>query len=219
MAVKTKIISIRPDRAGPDAVALITGILRGGGVMAYPTDTFYGLGASCFSKRAIQRIYRLKKREQAKPLSILVSDLGMVRSLAVGIPRLFWQLAEEFWPGPLTLVLKASSKLPQEILGPGASVGIRLPAFSWLRGLIGKAAFPITGTSANISGEKEIDNPEDIIASFSGKVDLIVDGGRTEGGLPSTVVDLTSTDPMILREGAVPRSILEGYLQERSRTK
>ncbi|MDH5704857.1 MAG: L-threonylcarbamoyladenylate synthase [Candidatus Aminicenantes bacterium] len=216
MAVETRIIRIKPDRVGPDVIALIAGVLRKDGVMAYPTDTFYGLGASCFSKRAIQRIYRLKKRERAKPLSILVSDLGMVRSLAVGIPRLFWQLAEEFWPGPLTLVLKASSSLPEEILGPEGSVGIRLPALPWLRGLISKVAFPITGTSANISGEKEIENPEDVIASFSGMVDLIVDGGRTEGGLPSTVVDLASPDPVIVREGAVPRSILDGYLQERS---
>ena len=213
--METRIIRIKPDRAGPDAVALITGILGKGGVMAYPTDTFYGLGASCFSKKAVRRIYQLKKREWAKPLSILVSDLGMVRSLAVGIPRLFWQLAEEFWPGPLTLVLKASSRLPEEILGPEGSVGVRLPALPWLRGLISKAAFPITGTSANISGEKEIETPGEVIASFSGKVDLIVDGGRTEGGLSSTVVDLTS-DPVILREGAVPRSILDGYLQERS---
>jgi L-threonylcarbamoyladenylate synthase len=216
MAVETRIIRIRPDRAGPDVIALIAGVLRKGGVMAYPTDTFYGLGANCFSKRAILRIYRLKMREHAKPLSILVSDLGMVRSLAVGIPRLFWHLAEEFWPGPLTLVLKASSRLPEEILGPEGSVGIRLPALPWLRGLISKAAFPITGTSANISGEKEIETPGEVIASFSGKVDLIVDGGRTEGGLSSTVVDLTSPDPVILREGAVPRSILDGYLQERS---
>jgi len=215
MAVETRIIRIKPDQAGPDVVALITDVLGKSGVMVYPTDTFYGLGGSCFSKRAVRRIYQLKKREKTKPLSILVSDLGMVRSLAVGIPRLFWQLAEEFWPGPLTLVLKASSRLPEEILGPKGSVGIRLPALSWLRGLISKAAFPITGTSANISGEKEIENPEEVIASFSGKVDLIVDGGKTEGGLPSTVVDLTSPDPVILREGAVPRSILEGYLQER----
>ncbi|MDH4258467.1 MAG: Sua5/YciO/YrdC/YwlC family protein, partial [Candidatus Aminicenantes bacterium] len=93
MAVETRIIRIKPDRVGPDVIALIAGVLRKDGVMAYPTDTFYGLGASCFSKRAIQRIYRLKKRERAKPLSILVSDLGMVRSLVVGIPRLFWQLA------------------------------------------------------------------------------------------------------------------------------
>ena len=216
MAVETRIIRIKPDWAGPDVVALITAVLGKGGVMAYPTDTYYGLGASCFSKKAVRRIYQLKKRETAKPLSILVSDLEMVRSLAVGIPRLFWQLAEEFWPGPLTLILKASSRLPEEILGAEGSVGIRLPALPWLRGLISKAAFPITGTSANISGGKEIDNPEEVIASFSGKIDLIVDGGKTEGGLPSTVVDLTSPDPVILREGAVPRSILEEYPQESS---
>lgn len=186
--------------------------------MAYPTDTFYGLGANCFLKKAIHRIYSLKRRERAKPLSVLISHRDMVHRLADEVPSLFWGLTEHFWPGPLTLVVKASSDLPREMLGPGESVGIRLPDVSWLQRLIAEADFPITATSANISGEKEIENPRKIQDIFSGKVDLIVDGGKTGGILPSTVVDLSSSRPKILREGAVPSSFLEKYLGKDSKS-
>jgi L-threonylcarbamoyladenylate synthase len=211
MADKTKILKIDPQLIEPVTMSAIVGILQKGGVIAYPTDTFYGLGANCFLKKAIQRIYYLKRREPAKPLSALVSHRDMVHRLAVEVPSLFWDLTEQFWPGPLTLVVKASSDLPEEMLGPGESVGIRLPDVSWLQRLIAEADFPIIATSANISGEREIDDPSKIVDIFSGKVDLIVDGGRTGGILPSTVVDLSSSRPKILREGAVPRSYLERY--------
>lgn len=218
MASRTKIIKINTQRVETEKIHAIAGILKRGGVMAYPTDTFYGLGAHCFLKKAIQRIYSLKRREPSKPLSALISDRNMVHGLAVEIPSLFWILTERFWPGPLTVILKASSELPREMLGPGESIGIRLPDISWLRGLIAGADFPITATSANISGEKEVDDPRKIQDIFSGKVDLIVDGGKTEGILPSTVVDLSSSRPKILREGAVPRFQLEDYLGKNSKS-
>ncbi|MGD2294886.1 MAG: L-threonylcarbamoyladenylate synthase [Candidatus Aminicenantes bacterium] len=210
---ETKILRIDPQRLAKGQIGTIADILRKGGVMAYPTDTFYGLGANCFSRKAVQRIYRLKKRGPSKPLSVLVSDRDMVRSLALEIPSLFWELTEEFWPGPLTLVLKASSALPGEMRGPGDSVGIRMPGVSWLQDLISEMDFPITATSANISGEKEIEDPQRVRDVFSGKVDLIVDGGKTGGIQPSTVVDISSSKLEILREGAVPRSRFEKYLK------
>ncbi|MGD8534436.1 MAG: L-threonylcarbamoyladenylate synthase, partial [Candidatus Aminicenantes bacterium] len=162
MADETKVLKIDPQRVEQGEMRTIVASLQRGGVIAYPTDTFYGLGANCFSKKAIQRIYRLKEREPSKPLSALVSHKNMIHSLAVEIPSLFWVLTEQFWPGPLTLVLKASSELPGEMLGPGESVGIRLPDLAWLRGLIDEANFPITATSANISGEREIEDPRKI---------------------------------------------------------
>jgi L-threonylcarbamoyladenylate synthase len=196
----------------------IAEVLRKGGVITYPTDTFYGLGVNCFSQKGVQRIYSLKKRVQSKPLSVLISDTETVRNLAVEIPSLFWELTGQFWPGPLTIVLKASSVLPREMLGPGDSVGIRLPSVLWLQELITETNFPITATSANISGEKEIEDPLKVREIFSGKVDLIVDGGKTEGIQPSTVVDLSSSKPEILREGAVPRTSLEKYLDKDSKS-
>jgi len=110
------------------------------------------------------------------------------------------------------LILKSSSKLPSILLGEDGSIGIRLPDFSWLRELIRRAGFPLTATSANISGEKEISQPDKVIEIFEGKVDLIVDGGTTPGQLPSTVVDLTSEKPKIIREGALPSTRLSSYL-------
>ena len=214
MAVETKILKIDPLGMNKAQTGTIAAVLRKGGVIAYPTDTFYGLGVNCFSQKAVQRIYQLKKRKLFKPLSVLVSDTDTVQSLAVEIPSMFWELTEQFWPGPLTIVLKASSGLPREMLGPGDSVGIRLPSVLWLQDLIAETDFPITATSANISGEKEIEDPLRIKDVFSGKVDLIVDGGKTEGIQPSTVVDLSSSRPEILREGAVHRSSLEKYLEE-----
>ncbi len=218
MSGETKVLKIDPQRVEPAPMNTIVESLKRGGVIAYPTDTFYGLGANCLLKKAIQRIYRLKKRKLSKPLSALISNRDMVHRLAVEIPSLFWDLTEQFWPGPLTLVLKASSDLPGEMLGSGASVGIRLPDVSWLRRLIAETDFPITATSANISGEKEIESPRKIQTIFSGKVDLIVDGGKAGGILPSTVVDLSSSRPKILREGAVPRSDLEKYLGKDSKS-
>jgi L-threonylcarbamoyladenylate synthase len=218
MTVDTKILEIDPHRVEADKIRMIAGVLQGEGVIAFPTDTVYGLGANCFSKSAIQRIYRLKGRKPSKPLSVLISDRSMVQSLADEIPSLFWVLTEKFWPGPLTLVLKASSDLPKEMIGPGESVGIRLPDILWLQRLIDDVAFPITATSANISGENEIDDPHRIKDIFCGKIDLIVDGGKTGGILPSTVVDLSSPRPKIIREGAVPLTDFEKYLKGGSKS-
>ena len=211
--MKTKIIKINPEFVKLGEIKMIAEVLREECIIAYPTDTFYGLGASCFSEKAIQRIYRLKKRKPSKALSIMISDMDMVQDIANKIPSIFWKLADDFWPGSLTLVLKASSRLPKILLGPKDSLGIRQPALSWIRKLLSETAFPITATSANISGEKEITDPKKIVDSFSGKVDLIVDGGETREILPSTVIDLTSQKPVILREGAVPRSLLRKYLE------
>jgi L-threonylcarbamoyladenylate synthase len=213
MTIKTRIIKIGQELVELDKIKIIAKVLQKEGIVAYPTDTFYGLGASCFSEKAIQRIYHLKKRETSKPISIIISDINMVRDIAKDIPSLFWKIAGKFWPGPLTLVLKASSTLPASLLGPRDSIGIRQPALSWIKELLDETAFPITATSANISGEKEIVNPEIVRDSFFGLVDLIVDGGETRGALPSTVIDLTSAKPAILREGAVPLSVLGKYLE------
>lgn len=195
-------------------IRIIADVLREGGVAAYPTDTFYGLGAACSSEKAVKKIYLLKRRKPSKPLSVLVSDLDMVSKVAVDIPPLFWKLAEEFWPGPLTVILKASSRMPKQLLGPQNSIGIRQPKLLWLRELVKEVSFPITATSANISGQKEVSDPKKAVEIFYGKVDLIADGGETKGIIPSTVVDLTSPEAEILREGAVPRSLLEKYLKK-----
>jgi len=209
---KARILKITSGTIEEKEMRLIAKTLREGGVIAYPTDTFYGLGADCFSGEALQRIYRIKHRDPVKPSPVLVSDLSMVRDLAAEIPAAFRTLSAEFWPGPLTLIIKAAARLPAELSGPNQTIGIRLPNVTWLRELIRQLGFPILATSANISGAGEIDLAEEVIRQFQDKVDLIVDGGRTPGGRPSTVVDLTGKRPVILREGAIAKEKIREIL-------
>lgn len=214
--VKTLFVKIEPDSVPDDVIETITGVLLRDGMMAYPTETFYGLGAVFFSGKAVRRIYRLKARDAGKPLSLIVSGIDMVETLAACPPSLFYRLAGEFWPGPLTLVLKASPSFPARLAGPGHTIGVRIPSVPWLRRLVTKVGLPITATSANTSGEGEISDPAKILRIFNDKVEIIVDGGPTPGGKASTIVDISGPTPRILREGAVPAGKLEQYLSEMS---
>jgi L-threonylcarbamoyladenylate synthase len=210
--LKTPIIKINPREVEAQKIQIIAGALSRGEVIAYPTDTYYGLGASCFLKKAIRKIYRVKHRQMSKALPVLIADVKMVREIAADIPPSFRPLTAEFWPGPLTLVLKGAALLPSELVGPEQTIGIRLPAVPWLRELIRRAGFPVIATSANISGGGEIASVEKVVEVFEHKVDLIVDGGQIPGALPSTVIDLTSGAPILVREGAIPKSRLRKYL-------
>jgi L-threonylcarbamoyladenylate synthase len=212
MPKQTQVIEIKPGPVDAAKIAKIADILRKDGVIAYPTDTFYGLGAGAYSQRAIRKVYLLKKRERGKPLSVAISGIDMAEKVAIFLPPAFSDLSRKFWPGPLTLVIKAKPLFPPQMLGPGGSLALRLPDVPWLLELVRQMDVPITATSANISGEKEIDSREEVIEIFSGKVDLIVDGGKTPGGLASTIVDLTSSKPRVLRAGAVPSERLRRYL-------
>jgi L-threonylcarbamoyladenylate synthase len=202
--MKTRILPIEPSAVPWDLVRELAAELVRGAVMAYPTETFYGLGAAGFSQRAVKKIFLIKGRDAAKSLPVLASDLGMVRALSADLPPAFLALAGEFWPGPLTLVVRASSRLPDHLVGPDHSIALRIPPVPWLRDLVGEMNQPLTATSANLSEGPALSDPEDVTDLFSGKVDIILNGGRTPGGQPSTVVDLTGQQPRILREGAVP---------------
>lgn len=204
-AMTAPTIKMDPLITGSDVIEDIARTLRQGGVIVYPTDTFYGLGADCFSRPALSRIYEIKGRSLTKGLLVLVSSVDMAGQLAVEIPPAFARLSAAFWPGPLTMVLKAAPHLPDELVSPARTIGIRLPALAWLRELVRSAGFPVVATSANISGEREIDSGEAAVRQFADKVDLIVDGGKTAGGRPSTVVDLTAGKPVVRRDGAIPR--------------
>jgi L-threonylcarbamoyladenylate synthase len=207
MAAQT--VRIDPSGQDPSQLSFIIGALEKGGVIVYPTDTFYGLGASGFRAEAVLKVFRLKRRNAAKPLSLVIPDVtGMLEAVAGSIPDLLEPLAERFWPGPLTLILPASPRLPRELLGDADRIGVRIPDHPWLRSLLREARFPLTATSANLSGDPETTDPLTAARSFPEGVDLIVDGGRTAGGLASTVVDLTAAPPRILREGAVPSDVL-----------
>jgi L-threonylcarbamoyladenylate synthase len=210
--LKTQIIRLDPGKVEAPKIRIIAGNLSRGGVIVYPTDTYYGLGADCYLEEALRRVYKLKKRQSSKPLPVLVADIGMARKIAADIPPSLDSLAAEFWPGPLTVVLKAAAFLPDKLVGNQRTIGVRLPAVPWIRELVEQADFPIVATSANISGQGEIASAQKVIEVFDHRVDLIVDGGETPGRLPSTVVDLTSGKMILVREGAIPKSRLSRYL-------
>jgi L-threonylcarbamoyladenylate synthase len=206
--MNTKIIKIKTQKYPANELNTIVSVLKNDGLIVYPTETFYGLGANCFSPEAIKKIFILKKRDRTKPLSVVISDRRMLDSVAREIPPAAEPFIKRYWPGPLTLIFPANPLLPDELLGTTKSIGVRLPAHEGLRDLVKNAGFPITATSANISGEEELSDPKKVIDTFESKVDCIVDGGKTRGGRPSTVIDLTFPVPQILREGAIPASEL-----------
>ncbi len=210
--MKTKIINIEPEEIEEDKLEVACKILKKEGIVVYPTETYYGLGAGCFFRSAVKQIYGLKKRDSVKPMSVVISDIGMLSSIAAEMPSLFPALAADFWPGPLTMIFKARPQIPQELLGAGNTVGVRLTSHPWLRALVKCAGFPLIATSANVSGQKEISEPDRVISKFKGKVELIINGGKTPGKFPSSVIDLSTDNPKILRDGAVPASELKKYL-------
>ncbi len=209
--METKVLKIDPTKISKDVLNTVIGILRQDGMIVYPTETFYGLGVNAVSPNAIRKVYGLKGREKNKPLSVVISELEMLSALVIEIPEYFEPLAKKFWPGPLTMVFKASPNIPSELVGGTGTIGIRLPAVPWIWTVIDRARFPLTATSANLSGEKETADPETVVRTFTGKVELILDAGRTPGSLPSTVFDLTQETPRVLREGVIPVNALRGF--------
>jgi len=211
---ETRIVRLDPEAANalPDARKVAETLLDGA-VAAYPTESFYALGAAAFSKKGVERVYRLKKREAAKSLSFIVSDLDMVKAIVSALPPSFTALATELWPGPLTLVLPAAPGLPERLLGPGRTIAVRIPPLAWLRALVGELAEPLTATSANVAGERALADPSEVMAAFGGRIDLLIDGGPAPGGLASTIVDIAGDRPRILREGRIPAARIEDLLR------
>ncbi len=198
----------------PAVVAEIAGLLKSGAVIAFPTDTFYGLGADIYNDNAVQRIFEIKGRTHDKPILVLISDReGLMPLISTkNIPPFAERLMDEFWPGPLTMVFHASSIIPEVLTSATGKIGIRLPDHIFCRTLIEKLGRPITATSANISGMRSLDNPSDVLDSMGDRIDALIDGGVTQGGCESTVIDVTGDEPVILREGALPVSYIKAVL-------
>lgn len=210
--IQTRLVPLRPDSADAEEVRTVAAALRGGAVAAYPTETFYALGAAAFLKRAVERVFKLKNREAGKALSVIASDLDMVKEVCGPWPPGFVALAGEFWPGPLTLVLPAAPAVPGFLAGPGRTIAVRVPPLAWLRELVRELGEPLTATSANVSGEKELSDPREVETLFRGRIDILVDGGPAPGGLASTIVDLAGDRPRVLREGRIASARIDAVL-------
>jgi L-threonylcarbamoyladenylate synthase len=188
-------------------------ILQNGGIIAFPTDTVYGLGADAFNSTAVERIYEIKTRPKHRQLPLLIADVEQMTTLAEPILEIAWFLARRFWPGGLTLVLSKKDSVPA-YLASGPTIAIRVPNHPVCQALIQHLGNPIIGTSANTSGQPAALTAEEVGQQLGGKIDLIINGGRCPGGKESTIVDITHEPPVILRQGIIPSHELDKAYKE-----
>ncbi|MEP6718937.1 MAG: L-threonylcarbamoyladenylate synthase [bacterium] len=188
-------------------------IISTGGLIAFRTDTFYGLGADPFNPTALQKIKKLKGREENKPILLLISNLDQLDRLVAVQSSLFRSLAIRHWPAPLTLIGAARPELPPELTGGTNSIGVRLPDDENVRRLVGVCGGALTATSANISAQAPARTASEVENYFPEEIDLIIDGGEVGITKPSTVLDLSGSEPHLIREGAVSREELAEILK------
>jgi L-threonylcarbamoyladenylate synthase len=194
----------------PSAIQQALDVLNNGGLVAFPTDTVYGVGALVFDGRAVEAIYTAKDRPVEKAIPVLIADTADMEKVGLDIPQIAYRLAARFWPGALTVVIPKKPTLP-EAVSATATVGLRVPDHEAARALL-RAAGPMAVTSANVSGQPSPSTAEEVFAQLGGRIDLILDGGKTPGGVPSTVVDCTANDLKILREGPITREAIRSKL-------
>lgn len=187
-------------------------LILAGKVVAFPTDTFYGLGADPFNLAAVSEVFRIKRRTADRPLPLLVASLDQAADLTNDPPRLFFRLAEKFWPGPLTLIVPASSRIPLKVTANTGKVGLRWPKAPFAVALVAAADRPLTGTSANLSERPACSTAAEVNKQIGDTLPLILDGGPTEGELASTVIELVGDRPRILRPGGISEDQLKEFL-------
>lgn len=198
--------------ASAEAIAWAAALIRSGALVAFPTETVYGLGANAFDAAAVDRIFAAKGRPAKNPLIVHIAEVVEVHPLVSEWPAIAQQLADAFWPGPLTLVVRKSSLVPENVTAGGSTVAIRCPAHPIARTLLKEAGVPIAAPSANRSGELSPTTAEHVQRSLGKRVNLILDGGPCLGGLESTVIDVTGSIPKLLRPGLISVPQLEAIV-------
>ena len=210
--MNTKIIKVDELKLQPEVLTEAAGILKQGGLVAFPTETVYGLGANALDAAAAKKIYEAKGRPSDNPLIVHISRTEDLELLARDIPEKAYQLAKVFWPGPLTIILKKKECVPYGTTGGLDTVAIRLPANQIARSLIAESGIYVAAPSANLSGKPSPTKAEHVIKDMNGKVDMIIDGGAATLGLESTIIDLSGSSPVILRPGCITKVMLENVI-------
>ena len=200
--VMTKRLKINPERPEIDVLQYAAGVLRGGGVVAYPTETFYGLGANALDTSACEKISSLKGRPENKPFPLIVGGIDQIDAFADSHPPWLELVARRFWPGPLSVILPVPSNVSGP-MGQHGSVVVRVSSHRVARELARTAGFPLTATSANLSDEPPARTADEAVRPFGSGLDLLLDGGPTPGGRPSTIVDLNGSTPRLVRGGPI----------------
>jgi L-threonylcarbamoyladenylate synthase len=205
-ALSAEILRIHPDEPEPDRIKYVVSCLKSGKVVALPTDTFYGLAVDPVNLQAVEKIYEIKSRVKHKPLSLLLSNIAQAYELSREMGPQFDRLAERFWPGPLTIIVKASSRLPLRSTAGTGNVALRIPDAAIPRAVVDAFGLPVTATSANLQGMPECTYAACVRDQIGDRIPLIVDGGPTARSMPTTIVDLSRGERtwQILREGAIP---------------
>jgi L-threonylcarbamoyladenylate synthase len=208
----TTVFTLDPNVPNAEAIAEAARTLCAGGLVAFPTETVYGLGANALDAAAVERIFAIKGRPANNPLIVHVTDTDAVREVTAEWPPSAELLAERFWPGPLTLVLRKGEKVPDVVTAHGPTVAVRVPAHPVAQALLHTARVPIAAPSANRSTELSPTRAEHVLRGLDGRIDVLLDGGPTAGGIESTVLDLTATTPRLLRPGLISISELQALL-------
>lgn len=210
--MKTVVLAVDPTVPSPEALAEAARLLGGGGLVAFPTETVYGLGANALDASAVARIFAAKGRPANNPLIVHLADAAQVGEVAADWPESATRLAERFWPGPLTLVLPKRDCVPDIVTARGPTVAVRVPAHPVAQALLRAVALPLAAPSANRSTELSPTRAEHVLRGLEGRIDLLLDGGPTAGGIESTVLDVTRMPPRLLRPGLVGVAELEAVI-------
>jgi L-threonylcarbamoyladenylate synthase len=205
-----QMLILSPER---EAIQQAVAVLRGGGIVALPTDTVYGLGAHSGIPTAIEKLFQVKQRHRLKAIPLLIARAEDLATVGMQVPDIAWRLAERFWPGPVTLVVPKAETVLDVLTGGGDSVAVRVPAHEVALQLIRALGTALAATSANLSGQPEAVSAEAVYEALGTRVGLLLDGGRCPGGVASTVVDVTVDPPLIRRRGAMVDQV-EAYLSE-----
>lgn len=210
--MQTRVFEVDPDAPDADSIQQAADILRGGGLVAFPTETVYGLGANALDAQAVGRIYEAKGRASNNPLIVHVGDEDAARMLVDAWPESAQKLAARFWPGPLTLVLPRQSQIPDVVTGGGDTVGVRVPAHPVALALLRVCGLPLAAPSANRSLQLSPTRAAHVLDGLDGRIDALLDGGPTTGGLESTVLNLTTKRPTLLRPGLISPAEIEAVV-------
>ena len=208
-----ELLNINSSQPEANLISYAADRIRRGQVLGMPTDTFYGLAADPLNLRAVDLIYDVKTRSRHKPLSLLIESVEQAEYLARPLPDVFYEITRKYWPGPLTIIVKASSRLPLKVTANTGNVALRVPASKIAVEVIRAAGVPITATSANISGASECTTADGVRQQLGNRISMIVDGGTSPRDVASTIVNMSDPGRItILRQGAIPESELAEFL-------
>jgi len=210
---QARLLRIDRQHPPPELIAKAATVLRAGGVIAYLTDTLYGLGANAFNAAAVQRVFEVKSRRQEKALPVIIGNLNALPAVVQEIPAAAKKLIEHFWPGPLSLIMPASPSLPALLHGDTGKVAVRWPACKVAQALAIAAGRALTATSANRSGAPPAQEADEVLRSLGGQIDLIIDSGAAVETRLSTMIDVTVSPPRLTREGAIPFAVLDAVIK------